>query len=362
MKRIIPLLQNGCLAALPVFAMLASCVSEDAPDGTDYRSVEAQISAGISGNSGDGTRTAQDATDATKTNWVTNDLIGVYAYTGTLNADGSGTYKAENKAYKAVSSAASSNFVSNTDAEKIFFTDDGTWKFFAYWPKQTLTDNKFSVDCYNDLWSQNLDILRTKGTDCSTTKENPKISFSGDQEFQHRMARVRILIVPDNADDLDKVFGFTTSSPESRYTLNDGYNFSVGPLKWTAKYDPRADSFSDHGSIEVQSLSDKASGMSSAEGAKCWQKVAANTSGALNTNAHVLIHEFYILPQVQQSLVFTLKTGTDATALKTEPNSTIFWGGKAYDFIISVSLGVKMEVVDCQISDMVDYSVSKVFI
>lgn len=148
---------------------LAAC-SNDENAATDTSTGQALFSASIEG---------QNKTRAYDRTWEKNDRIGI---TGT-----SGGEAYTNVAYK--TEAGNGNFTAATPGTEIYYQDDNTVSFTAYYPWNDLTAGATAITA--DTWAQSVqrdfDFLFATGTG---SKAAPNVAF----KFDHKMAKIVLTI------------------------------------------------------------------------------------------------------------------------------------------------------------------------
>lgn len=148
---------------------LAAC-SNDENAATDTGTGQALFSASIEG---------QNKTRAYDQTWEKNDLIGI---TGTSDGE---AYT--NVAYK--TEAGDGNFTAATPGTEIYYQDDNTVSFTAYYPWNDLKAGTTAITA--DTWAQSVqksfDFLFATA---SGSKAQPNVAF----KFEHRMAKIVLTI------------------------------------------------------------------------------------------------------------------------------------------------------------------------
>lgn len=190
------------LTMATVAAMFAACTNNESVE-TDNGPVEAQITAGIDG----------PKTRAIDENWSENNTIGVRVTAA--QSDMPNMYK--NVPYKVNSGGSTGIFT--VVGEGIFFQDaDETVTFSAYSPYKASADNATLPDTDGTFTGENtqnqqdqsaqeaFDYLFASGATAS--KSSPQVEFKDEHLFQHKMARLILVLKTSTADGFtaDKVF------------------------------------------------------------------------------------------------------------------------------------------------------------
>lgn len=150
---------------------LAACSNDENTVTNTADNGQALFSASIEG---------QNKTRAYDTTWDPNDKIGIFGRTGDK------TYT--NVAYK-TDGGASVNFTRVTTGTEIYYQDDATVDFTAYYPWNDLAADKTTIEA--DTWGQkaqkSFDFLYAEG---KGSKGNPNVAFG----FEHKMSKLALTI------------------------------------------------------------------------------------------------------------------------------------------------------------------------
>ena len=205
---------------LAALALSAAACSSDEVNGLDNSPVEAKITAGLAGAQG----------RASNTYWASSDDIGVMVTNSTKPGSTMPELYKNVRYTNSSGSSVQEAIFTTTTGNGIFFEDaEETVTFAAYYPYQSSDPNALpgaegviSVNTKTSSSNQ-VDFLYASGVTAS--KSSPTVAFSGENAFQHKMAKLVLVVKVSTADgfqsgDISSVNYVTLGGLKHKGTFN----------------------------------------------------------------------------------------------------------------------------------------------
>lgn len=199
---------------LAALALSAAACSSDEVNGLENSPVEAKITAGLAGAQG----------RASNTYWDSSDAIGVMVTNSTKSGSTMPQLYKNVRYYNSSGSSVQEAIFKTTTGNGIFFEDaEETVTFAAYYPYQSSDPNALPGAEGVISVSRGVDFLYASGVTAS--KSSPIVAFFGENAFQHKMAKLIVVVKVSTADgfqsgDINSIGSVTLGGLKLRGTFN----------------------------------------------------------------------------------------------------------------------------------------------